>query len=83
MCQCELLGVQALRSPRAAAVMARAKEDARTMNDFHRGLLLGALGGFVIGAGVTYAVVGWWVTRLLRQLAADTKRLVDRTSRPE
>lgn len=53
------------------------------MNDFHRGLLLGALGGLVLGGGGVYLVVGWWVTRLLRQLAADTKRLLEQTNHPE
>lgn len=52
------------------------------MNDFSRGLVVGALSGLVAGSIATYAVYGWWVTRLLRALASETRRLLERTSAP-
>ena len=50
------------------------------MSAFGWGVLVGALGGFVVGCGATYLVFGWWVTRLLRGIADDTRRLLDRSS---
>ena len=52
------------------------------MNDFPLGLMIGALTGFVAGSIATYVVYGWGVTSLLRGLASDTRRLLERTSAP-
>jgi len=49
---------------------------------FRWGLLVGALGGLVVGAGGAYLAYGWWVTRLLRGIAEDTRRLLDRVPPP-
>jgi hypothetical protein len=77
-----VLCLPALRPPRTAALMSAGEEDATRMTDFHRGLLLGALSGFVVGGIAAYLVCGWWVTRLLRRIASDTRQLLDRTAPP-
>jgi hypothetical protein len=69
------LGVPGLRLLRTAALI-----DA--MGDFYRGVVIGGLAGLVLGGGGAYLIFGWWVTRLLRQLASDTRRLLERTAPP-
>lgn len=49
------------------------------MSDFHVGLLIGALAGFVVGGVTSFVLYGRWVPRLLRQLTSDTRQLLERT----